>query len=81
MGVEAPERDDAAIGHWLFDVRNSAERDEIMYNMTKHGIKVTTLHAVEAAMAALKTIPPDMWPDGSVDQQEPLYELAGAAGA
>jgi hypothetical protein len=64
--ADAAERDDTAIGHWLFAIRSSAERDVVMYSLINHGIPVTTLHGAEAALAVLKRIPSDLWPaDGA----------------
>jgi hypothetical protein len=61
-GVDSPERDDAAIGHWLFNDKGSAERDVIMYFLTGHGVSMLTLHAVEAQLAALRSAPRSAWP-------------------
>ena len=59
--VEAPERDDAAIGHWLFSNKGSAERDIIMYFLVAHGISMITLHTVEAELEVLKSAPQGAW--------------------
>jgi O-antigen/teichoic acid export membrane protein len=62
-GAVGHERDDASIGHWLFDVEGSAERDAIANFLVEHGVQRLTLHLVESAAAALKALPERMWPD------------------
>lgn len=60
-GAESSERDDAAIGHWLFDVQGSAERDVIGMFLVDHGVPRLTLHRVESAVATLKALPRSLW--------------------
>jgi O-antigen/teichoic acid export membrane protein len=61
-GAEAPEREDAAIGHWLFDVQGEAERDVVGNFLVGHGLARLTLHQVESAAATLKALPRQLWP-------------------
>ena len=72
-GTEAPERDDAAIGHWLFNRQGSAERDIIMYFLVNHGVPIETLHRVEHGRQLLSSVPDELWPHPASD---PSVELA-----
>jgi O-antigen/teichoic acid export membrane protein len=74
-GAEAPERDDAAIGHWLFNDQGSAERDIIMYFLVGHGVSMETLHRVEHGCRLLRSVPDDLWPYAA---SGPSVELASA---
>ncbi len=61
-GVDAPARDDAAIGHWLFNDKGSAEQDIIMYFLVAHGMAIETLHRVEHGYHRLRAVPAGAWP-------------------
>jgi hypothetical protein len=64
-GSDGSERDDAAIGHWLFDTEGSAEQDVISNFLVDHGVGRMTLHRVEDGLAALRALPSGLWPRGS----------------
>jgi O-antigen/teichoic acid export membrane protein len=60
-GADAPERDDAAIGHWLFNGQGSAEQDIIMYFLVRHGVPIETLHRVQHGCQLLRSVPDALW--------------------
>jgi hypothetical protein len=64
-GLESSERDDPAIGHWLFDIQGSAERDVVAHFLTDHGLPLLTLQRAESALATLKALPRHLWPSPS----------------
>jgi hypothetical protein len=65
-GAECDERDDAALGHWLFDVSGSAEHDVIGNFLVQRGVPWMTLHSVEYALGSLRTLPESRWPAHAV---------------
>jgi O-antigen/teichoic acid export membrane protein len=67
-GSGGSERDDSALGYWLFNVRGSAERDVVRTFLIERGLPLLTLHAVEAAAARLKTLPGRLWPQAQTDR-------------